>query len=191
MADTNKVLFGFKNLYIGTYEVADDGTVTMGTPYHQKGAVGFSPEGQGENYTFYADDTAYYSRYAGGSYQGDLVIAKLDDAFKEQFLGYVRTKQGGLAEVKGAKKPNVYMVYQLEGDTQAERVIWYNGTLGLPTREVATIEESVEVQTESIPTTFSGDNETGMTQVWYKPGDAGYDTLFTNPPAPELEEASA
>ena len=41
----NKVLFGFSDLYIGTYTVSG-GTVTMGTPYHQAGAVGFSPEAQ-------------------------------------------------------------------------------------------------------------------------------------------------
>ena len=39
----NKVLFGFSDLYVGTYTVAEDGTVTLGTPYHQAGAVGFSP----------------------------------------------------------------------------------------------------------------------------------------------------
>ena len=50
----NKVLFGFSDLYIGTYTVDDaTGDVTLGTPYHQTGAVGWSPEGQGENYTFY------------------------------------------------------------------------------------------------------------------------------------------
>ena len=30
----NKVLFGFSDLYIGTYTVGAGGTVTMGTPYH-------------------------------------------------------------------------------------------------------------------------------------------------------------
>lgn len=189
MADANKVLFGFSDLYIGTYEDTDDGVV-LGTPYHQKGAVGFAPEGQGENYTFYADNIAYYSSYTGGSYEGDLTVAKFDDEFKEQFLGYVRTAQGGLAEVKNAQKPNVYIAFQVKGDAENRRFIFYNGSLGTPNREFATIEESVEVATEAISTTFTGDNATGMTKVEYKPDDAGYDTLFTDPPVPELATTS-
>lgn len=188
MADTNKVLFGFSELYIGTYEVDGEGTVTLGTPYHQRGAVGYSPEAQGDNYTFYADNIAYYSSYTGGSFEGDLVIAKADDEFKKQFLGYVETAQGGLAQVKNAKKPSIYIAFQIEGDVESEKIIFYNGSLGDITREYATIEESVEVQTETISTTFTGDNKTGITMVTYKPGDAGYDELFTNPPVPELAE---
>ena len=39
----NKVLFGMKNIHVGTF-TEENGVVTMGAPYHQKGAVGFSPE---------------------------------------------------------------------------------------------------------------------------------------------------
>ena len=52
----NKVEFGISNLYVGTYTVGTTGTVTMGTPYHQAGAVSFSPEEQSESNTFYADN---------------------------------------------------------------------------------------------------------------------------------------
>ena len=52
----NKVEFGISQLHVGTYTVADDGTVTMGTPYHQKGAVSFSPESQSERSDFSADN---------------------------------------------------------------------------------------------------------------------------------------
>ena len=40
----NKVEFGISNLYVGTYSVNTQGAVTMGTPYHQAGAISFSPE---------------------------------------------------------------------------------------------------------------------------------------------------
>lgn len=190
MADSNKVLFGFSDLYIGTYTVAEDGTVTMGTPYHQKGAVGFSPEESSDKNDFYADNTAYYTSYSGGSYEGDLTVAKFDDAFKKSFLGYVELDDGGLAQIKNAVKPNVYLAFEVQGDIQGRRVIFYNGTLGAITREYATIEDSKEPQTEAIATTFVGDNATGITKVTYNKGDTGYDTLFTNPPAPALPAVS-
>ena len=186
MADSNKVRFGFKDLYIGTYTVGEGGTVTLGTPYHQAGAVGFAPSEESDQNTFYADDVPYYINYSDGAIEGDLTVAKFDDAFKTQFLGYVTLADGGLAQVKGANKPNVYIAFQTSGDAQARRVIFYNGTLGAIEREYSTIEETAEPVTESIPVSFAGDNATGIKKVTYNPGDTGYDTLFTNPPVPDL-----
>ncbi len=179
----NKVLFGISQLHIGTY-VDENGTVTLGTPYHQKGAVSFSPEEQSEQNTFYADNIAYWSGYSGGTIEGDLEVAMFDDEFKTQFLGYRALSDGGLALVKGATKPNVYIAFQVEGDTESRRVILYNCTLGAISREYATIEESKEPQTATIAVTATGDNTTGVTMATYKPGDAGYSTLFTAPTAP-------
>ena len=183
----NKVLFGISQLHIGTY-TEENGTVTLGTPYHQKGAVSFSPEEQSEQNTFYADNIAYWSGYSGGTIEGDLEVAMFDDAFKTQFLGYRELSNGGLARVKGAAKPNVYIAFQVEGDVEARRVILYNCTLGAISREYATIEESKEPQTATIAVTATGDNTTGVTMATYKPSDAGYDTLFTAPAAPAFAE---
>lgn len=190
MADSNKVLFGFSDLYIGTFTVDDQGAVTMGTPYHQKGAVGFSPEESSDKNDFYADNVPYYTSYNTGSYEGDLTVAKFDDAFKKQFLGYVELADGGLAQVKNTVKPNVYIMFEVQGDVQARRVIMYNGSLGAITREYGTVEDTKEPATESIATTFVGDNATGITMVTYNKGDAGYGTLFSNPPAPNLPSES-
>lgn len=190
MADTNKVIFGFSDLYIGTYSVSDAGVVTMGSPYHQKGAVGFSPEENSDKDNFYADNIPYYTSYNTGTYEGDLTVAKFDDAFKIQFLGYVQLDDGGLAQLKSATKPNVYVMFELQGDVHAKRVIFYNGSLGAITREYGTIEDTKTPATESIEVTFTGDNSTGITKVTYNEGDSGYSTLFTNPPAPALPSAS-
>lgn len=188
MADSNKVYFGFSDLYIGTYTVGSGGTVTMGTPYHQKGAVGYSPEQSSDRNDFWADNVVYWSGYSGGTYEGDLEVAKFDDAFLTQFLGYVTLDDGGLAQIKNAVKPNIYMAFEIQGDVQKRRVLFYNGTLGSITREYSTIEEAPEPVTETISITFTGDNATGITKVTYNEGDSGYSTLFTNPPAPTLPE---
>lgn len=185
----NKVEFGISELHVGTY-TENGGTVTLGTPYHQKGAVSFSPEEQSENNTFYADNIAYWSGYSGGTFEGDLEVAKFDDAFKTQFLGYKTLTNGGLAIVKNATKPNVYIAFQVEGDAESRRVIFYNCALGVISREFNTIEESKEPATETLGITCLGDNATGVSMASLKPGDAGYDTLFTSPAAPEIESES-
>ena len=180
----NKVEFGISELHVGTYTVDDQGVVSLGTPYHQPGAVSFSPEEQSENNTFYADNIAYWSGYSGGTFEGDLEVAKFSDEFKTQFLGYRALSNGGLANVKNAQKPNVYIAFQVEGDAESRRVILYNCSLGVIGREFNTIEDTKEPTTETLGVTCTGDNATGVTMASFKPDDAGYATLFTNPTAP-------
>ena len=185
----NKVEFGISELHVGTYTVDENGA-TLGTPYAQKGAVSFAPEEQSDQSTFYADNIAYWSGYSGGTFEGDLEVAKFDDKFKTDFLGYATLADGGLANVKNAQKPNVYIAFQVEGDVESRRVILYNCSLGAITREFNTIEDSKEPVTETLNITCIGDPDTGVTMASYKPDDAGYDNLFTNPAAPEFESES-
>lgn len=182
----NKVEFGISQLHVGTYTVDAQNAVTLGTPYHQKGAVSFSPEENSEQNTFYADNIAYWSGYSGGSIEGDLEVAMFDDDFKTQFLGYATLTNGGIANVKNATKPNVYIAFQVEGDAESRRVILYNCSLGAITREYNTIEESKEPVTETLGVTCIGDNATGVTMAVLKPADTGYSTLFTAPTAPAI-----
>lgn len=180
----NKVEFGISNLYIGTYTVSSSGTVVMGAPYHQAGAVSFSPEENSESNTFYADNIPYWVGYTSGTFEGDLEVAKFDDSFKTSFLGYLSKADGGLAVVKNATKPNVWIAFQVEGDSESRRCIMYNCSLGGINRSYSTEEETIEPATETIAVTVAGDNATGISMVSYNYGTTGYSTLFTSPPAP-------
>ena len=183
----NKVEFGINKLYFGTYSESDAGTVTLGTPMRIKGARKWSPEETSERSTIDADNVTYWAGYSGGTEEGDVEVVLFPDDFKTQFLGAKRTSGGGLASIKNANRPSVYMMFEVDGDAENRRVIYYNGSLGAIKREYATIEEGKkEPVTESITATFVGDNGTGITKAVYKPTDAGYDTLFSNPPLPVL-----
>lgn len=183
----NKVEYGISNLHIGTYAV-EGSTVTLGTPYHQKGAVSFSTETNQDQNNFHADNVVYWSGYSGESIEGDLEVALFDDNFKKQFLGYRELKNGGLANVKGAIKPSVYIAFEIEGDQEKRRVMMYNCTLGAVSREYSTVEDSIEPVTETIPVTVVGDNNVGVTMAVFKPADTAYATLFTAPTAPEFAQ---
>ena len=187
MADTNRVLFGFSQVHVGTYEI-DPSTkvVSLGSPYHQEGAVGFSPENQGESVDFFADNYDYFSDETVGPRSGDLVVAKFDRDFLPSFCGYRNTAGGGIAEVINPVKPRIYMAFQVEGDAHGMRVIMYNGTVGNVNREFSTMEGSRTPVTEALPLKFIGDQASGIIVDRYFPGDDGYDTLFTNPPVPAL-----
>lgn len=190
MADKNKVEFGISQLHIGTYEVGNDGTVTLGTPFHQIGAVSLSVDAESDSNDFYADNVKFWSGFSDNGFSGSMEVAKFDTLFKTQFLSYITLDDGGIAQVKGSTNPNVYVAFQTEGDVESRRVIMYNCQLGAISREYTTIEDTKEPVTESIDITVTGDNATGLTMVSYKPEDSGYATLFTNPPVPALPSAS-
>lgn len=184
-----KVQFGISELHIGTYTettTTQGTTVTLGTPYHQRGAVSFSPEVESNQNDFYADNIVYWSGYSGGKIEGDLEVAMFDDAFKTQFLGYKTLTSGGLANVKNPTKPNVYIAFQTESDGTPFRVILYNCALGNISRTYETIGEQKEPKTATLPVTCTGDNTTGVTMATFKQGDTGYSTLFTSPTAPVI-----
>lgn len=184
--DNNKVEFGLSNLYVGTYTVAGNGDVTLGTPYHQKGAVSLTLDPESDSNDFYADNVKYWSGYSDNGFTGSIEVAKFDSDFKTQFLGYRALTDGGIAQIKNAVLPSVYVMWQAEGDVEARRCIMYGVSLGAISREYNTIEESKEPVTESIDITVTGDNGTGIVLTSYKPADTGYSTLFTAPPVPEL-----
>lgn len=180
----NKVTFGLSNVHVGTWTVDDQGDVTMGTPLAIPGAISWTPSQDSDLYTFYADNIAYWSEYSDGVIEGDLEMALFPDEFKTQFLGYKALADGGLAQVKNAEKPNIYMCGEIAGDKEARKFIFYNGSCGVISREYNTTEENKEVQTESLPLSFAGDNKTGAMMATYKKGDTGYDTLYSAPAAP-------
>ena len=182
----NKVEFGISNLHVFTYTVGSGGTVTLGTPYHQPGAISFSPEQDSNENTLNADNIVYWSEYSEGPFNGDLEVALFDDEFKTQFLGYANFNGGGIAQVKNATKPSVGIAFEIDGDQEKRRAVFYNCSLGAITRSYKTIGDEKEPATETIPVTCTGDNGTGITKVTFKPEDTAYDTLFTAPPVPAL-----
>lgn len=186
MPNPNKVEFGISNLHVWEYIEASDGTVTFGTPYHQKGAIGFSPEQDSNSNTRWADNIAYWSLYTDGPFEGDLEVVLFDDDFKTQFLGYKRLTDGGLAQVQDPEKKKVCIAFDVEGDALTRRVVFYNCALGSIGRSYATTEEEVETATETLTISCTGDNASGAIKNTLKPTDTGYDTLYTAPTVPAV-----
>lgn len=191
MADSNTVTFGLENVHFCTYTVDSYGDVTLGTPVHQPGAVSLEVSPSEDNYIFYADNVSYFSQFIDNGFEGSLEVAKFDDAFKTAFLGYVAlaSATGGIAQVKGAIRPKVAMIWEFRGDAQKRRVIAYNIALGAINRTYSTLEDSVEVATETININCTGDNATGIVMSTFNEDDAAYSTMFTAPPVPDLPSA--
>lgn len=186
----NKVRFGLKKVHFCTYTVADDGTVTLGTPYHLPGSTELSMEPQSEESSFWADDVKYWTGYSDSGYSGELTNANFPDDFKTAFMNYITLDDGGIGQIKGMQNKNVCIMFEGDGDAEKRRGILYNVAIGQITRTYATVEENIEPQTATLPFTVNGDNGTGLVQASYGPDSEVYETIFTNPPVPALPAQS-
>lgn len=186
MADTNKVRFGLSNLYFGTYTVAANGTVTLGSPVKVPGAVSLNLDPETEETVFWADNVKYYVTNADNGFTGEVEVAAFNDDFKTTFMNYVALADGGIAQIKGMDNQTCYMMFQSEGDAQSRRGILYNVSLGQISRSYQTTEGTKEPQTATLGITVVGDNETGITRASYTEDATGYSTLFSAPPVPNL-----
>lgn len=186
--DSNKVRFGLSNVWVGTYTVDDKGTVTMGVPMHQRGAVKMSIEPSTNQDDFFADNIKYYSKYTFSGFTGSLETAKYDTTFKTQFLGYKELTGGGIAKISNAVKPNVYIMFEANGDVKKRRGILFNVALGEITQEYATTEDKTDVATESIDITVTGDEATGICSASFEEGEANYNKVCSStvPPTPSV-----
>ena len=148
----NKVEFGISNLYVGTYTVGSGGSVTMGTPYHQAGAVSFSPEEQSESNTFYADNVAYATFAANAGYEGTLEIALISDDFRKDILGEVVDSDIQIEKASSTTHPFA-LLFQFEGDDTATKHVIYKCSATRPSIAGQTTEEEIEPQTETLTIT--------------------------------------
>lgn len=189
MAKQNKVEFGLSQVHMGTYDYdPETKKVTLGTPVAIPGAVTMSYEVKSDSEPFYADNVQYYNAYGAEERSGEMEMALIPDNIRTEFLGYKKTKDGGLGRPTGAINKTVYIAFQAEGDAASSRVVFYNVSLGAISREYATKEDKTKPVTEKLPFTVTGDVPTGIGQLVYRPDETGYNTVFTAPTAPAIED---
>jgi len=191
MADTNKIRYGFKNVYYAVL-TETSGTVTYGKPKAWKGAKSLALDPEGDTNIFYADDTAYYSDATNNGYSGSIEMAYVSDDVKKDIFNYVETSKGTLAE--DANKPNnpVCLLAEFQGDQNAVRYCFFKIVFSRPSFEANTKEDTLEPDTTSIDITCLPVTDAGGTHAWlkesYDPSNAAYATLFTTAPTLPTEK---
>lgn len=149
----NKVRFGFKKLYYAEVTFDANGDPTFGTPVAMPGAVSTNLSKQGDTYTFYADDGSYFELGDNASYEGDLVIALIPEAFRVLALGEELDDKGVLFEQSNPERGHFALLFEFTGDDKAIRHVLYNCTASENTIEGQTKGENIEVQTETLTIT--------------------------------------
>ena len=190
MADTNKIQFGFKNVYYSIITESDN-TITFGTPKPWKGARSLTLSAEGETSNYYADDMVYFSTSSNAGYTGTLTMAKMTDDVLKDIFGYVETTNGMLAEDANVLPKNFALLAEFDGDVNATRHVWFKCTPGRPGTDANTKEDNISPDEASIDLTMvSVEDSDG--HAWVKAkcpnSSSAYATFFTTAPSlPEVE----
>lgn len=113
----NKVKFGLNKVHWAKITGwSDDGVPTFATPVRIPGAVSLSIDANGENESFYADNTVYYVINNNAGYTGDLEIALITTDFATEILGEIQDTKGVLVERNDAETLSLILRLALSGN---------------------------------------------------------------------------
>ena len=146
----NKVKYNLKNAHYAMLNIAQDGTVSYGTPVTIPGAVSISLDANGEPENFYADGIAYYVINNNMGYDGDLELAMIPESFRVDALNETLDDNNVLIENANTELNSFALLFEFDGDVKHIRHVLYNCSASRPGIEGKTNEESREVQTETL-----------------------------------------
>lgn len=176
----NKVKYNLKNVHYALLTIAEDGTVSYGTPIPIPGAVSIGLDANGEPSNFYADGYAYYTISNNMGYEGDLEIAMVPESFRVDVLKESLDANKVLIENANVELGNFALLFEFDGDVKNIRHCMYKCAASRPGIESQTNEDEIEVKTETLSLkatplangvvkSKTGDDTSDATyQNWYK-----------------------
>lgn len=178
----NKVKFGLKNVHFAKMIVSEQGgSISYATPVRIPGAVNLSLEPQGDKADFNADDVIFFSDYANNGYSGDLEVAKIPDEFLTEILGQTVDENGAIIEASGDKSSKFALMFEVNGDVNAKRVVYYNCSASRPKAEASTVGETKEPKTDTITITASARSTDELVKASLEPSEQNktiYDKFY-------------
>ncbi len=155
---SNKVKFGINNVHIAILNEDAQGNITYDTPVAVPGAVSLTGDPVGETTPFYADNVKYYNSISNQGYEGELEVAMLQNSIFTSVLGQTQDENGGILEKSSDKPKRFALLFEVDGDSQNRRTVYYDCTATRPSQNAQTIEESKEPQTDTLSITMSPRN---------------------------------
>lgn len=198
MAEASKVEFGIAKAYYAPINVGTGGVETYGTPVALPGAVSLSLSRAGSDpEPFYADNITYYVAPAtNGGYTGTLTLAKVPNTFKETILGEIVDDNGIQLEVSAAATKRFALLWEVEGDSDQKRRVFWNCTAqrvaeSANTKSSSTTPDTQELEFTAIGKDFTvgtGNNEHVVNAVRGSAvtSDTAFSSWYTAVPVPVI-----
>lgn len=149
----NKVTFGLEKVHIAFLEALEP-TPAWEQPQHIPGAVSLSPEPQGEESTFYADNGPYFVYTNNNGYTAELAMALIPDEILAEMLGWEIDSNGMLVESTDGIPKEFALMGQIQGDKKNRRFVFYRCKASRPSKEMTTRGESVEPSQDTLSLTI-------------------------------------
>ena len=188
----NKVKYGLKNVHyalvtetVGTGTQSGIVTTSYGTVKAIAGAVSLSLSANADRNVFRADNEDYFVSYGQGGYEGDLEVARVNEDFLKDVLGYVEDNDKILVESSSAFKTVNYfaLTFEFDGDQKATKHCLYKCSASRPNIASQTTGEggTTDPQTETLKLTAvpradadkyihlqtQDTTSTAVTEAWY------------------------
>ena len=186
---SNKVKYGLKNVHYAlvTETVGSDGTTTSsyGSLKALAGAVSLSLDANDDKSVFRADNEDYFVSYGEGGYEGSLEVARVNEDFLKDVLGYTEDNDKILVESSAAFKTVNYfaLVFEFDGDQRETKHCLYKCSASRSSIASQTTGEggTIDPQTETLNLTAvprvdadkyihlqtQESNTTAVVEAWY------------------------
>lgn len=173
----NKVEFGLTNVHYATFERLEDGSYKYDTPVRVEGAVSLTLNPVGDESKFYADNGVYFSRFANNGYEGTLNIAIITDKLRTDVLGE-KMVNGGFLETADARPKDVALMFEIDGDVEQTRFVYYNCSIARPSKTANTVAESIEIEGQEL--TFSAKPRLNDKAIRWNTGEATPEEVYND-----------
>ena len=189
MAELSKVRFGLSKAY---YAVATENGYN--TPVALPGAVSLTLNREGnEPEKFYADNIAYFVAPAvNGGYSGTLTLAKVPTSFFIDVLCEVVDDNGIQIELADVNPKSFALMYEVEGDADEKRYVFYNCTAQRVIASANTKSDSTTPDTQDLEFsaigkefTLAGEKES-VVKGSAVTSDAAFTSWYTAVPTPTM-----
>lgn len=140
----DKVLFGLENVTI----FPKIGENAWGDPIRIPGAINLALNPSGSTNALFADNKKYFNSIANTGWEGDLEMVMFPDEFYIAALGWKHDDRGGLVEVSDAVPKPFALAFEVSGDIQKRRVVFFECTATRPASEAKTTEDTTTPQTQ-------------------------------------------
>ena len=125
------------------------------TPVAIPGAVSMSLDIAGSENAFYADNSKYWVYFKNNGYSGTLEVANFPQAVLNEALGWYVDVNGNTVEDADGKQKKFAMMFQIDGDQENNRVVFYDCQISRPSVSAATTEEEITPQTDTVNLTIT------------------------------------
>jgi phi13 family phage major tail protein len=115
------------------------------------GAVSFSPTSNANNTDFHADNVLFFSAVSDtGGITGNLEMALFPNTFLRDVLGWAIADNGGLVQLANQPHPPFALLFEVAGNEEPIRVVYYNCVGSTPTDSHTTNTQNITVATKSM-----------------------------------------